>query len=42
MDAITNWLIFKGIDDKYIARYEDVHMYNGLWRIIQICSKDDN
>ena len=39
MDAITNWLVFKGIDDKYIARYEDVYIYNGLWEIIQICSK---
>lgn len=38
-EAITNWLIFKGIDDKYIAKYQDVYMYRGLWGIIQICLK---
>lgn len=39
-EAITNWLIFKGIDDKYIAKYQDVYMDKGLWSIIQICLKD--
>lgn len=43
MRAITNWLIFKGLDGKYMAEYKYVCILEGEcrggWNIIQICPK---
>lgn len=45
-EAITNWLKFKGIDNKYCVKYQEVikpcsHLngWTAVWKILQICEK---
>jgi hypothetical protein len=44
--SITDWLKFKGIDNKYCVKYQEVRTPSrilkcrtAVWRILQICEK---